>query len=457
MTKESSTKVEKLPIHFRKTNRLLILGFVSAFFIYSDFSASSALMLAQPIIIGSSLAFTALAFALSFTKFGNKPKILTSIILLDSLMLGLMAGLNGFSVSSIAIIFAGFIISLLSAGRALLYCIVLFVIAFALSFYQSPSLDLARWDSANQIAIAMLLCLAIAGLYQINLELGVTSAQLTQLKKSQAGLKLRNYQIAKYLPAPLRERISRTKEVEANTSRKKLTVFFSDLVGFSRLSEEMEPNDLSRVLDSYLSAMADIAEGHGGTLDKFIGDGIMIFFGDPKTEGTKEDAEKCVAMALEMQRRMNLLQIQWRQEGIDRSLQVRMGINSGFCTVGNFGSNDRMNYTAVGTEVNLASRLETAAKPGEILLSSSTYLLIQDKYFCKNRGEVQVKGFSDPVPVFSALGDRADLDRAVDYLNYSSDGCSINIDTDAIPNYDRKKVLEALQTANDIIKRSFRS
>ena len=127
----------------------------------------------------------------------------------------------------------------------------------------------------------------------------------------------------------------------------------------------MEPNELARVLDDYLSAMAEVADQFGGTFDKFIGDGIMIFFGDPKTQGTKEDAQACVAMAVEMRRRMNLLQIQWRREGIDRQLAVRMGINSGFCTVGNFGSNDRMNYTALGTEVNLASRLESAAKPGE--------------------------------------------------------------------------------------------
>ena len=136
-------------------------------------------------------------------------------------------------------------------------------------------------------------------------------------------------------------------------------------MGFSQLSEEMEPNELARVLDDYLSAMAEVADQFGGTFDKFIGDGIMISFGDPKTQGTKEDAQACVAMAVEMRRRMNLLQIQWRREGIDRQLAVRMGINSGFCTVGNFGSNDRMNYTALGTEVNLASRLESAAKPGE--------------------------------------------------------------------------------------------
>ena len=276
------------------------------------------------------------------------------------------------------------------------------------------------------------------------------------LQKNQAGLKLRNYEISKYLPAPLRERISRTKQVKASTSRKKLTVFFSDLVGFSQMSEEMEPNDLSRILDSYLSEMADIADQYGATVDKFIGDGIMIFFGDPKTKGTKQDAETCVAMAQDMQRRMNLLQIKWRQEGIDRNLQVRMGVNTGFCTVGNFGSNDRMNYTAVGTEVNLASRLETACTPGEVLISSSTFLLIQDKYVCKSRGDVQVKGFAEPVPVFTAVGNRADMDSAKDYLNYSSAGFSINIDTEAIPNYDRKKVLEALQSANELIQRNFR-
>jgi len=129
-----------------------------------------------------------------------------------------------------------------------------------------------------------------------------------------------------------------------------------------------------------------------------------------------------------------------------------MGVNTGFCTVGNFGSNDRMNYTAVGTEVNLASRLETACTPGEVLISSSTYILIQEKYVCKDSGDVKVKGFAEPVPVFTALGTRKDLDKATDYLNYSSAGFSINIDTDAIPNYDRKKVLEALKPQTILCK-----
>jgi class 3 adenylate cyclase len=222
------------------------------------------------------------------------------------------------------------------------------------------------------------------------------------------------------------------------------------------MSEEMEPNDLSRILDSYLSEMAEIADHYGATVDKFIGDGIMIFFGDPKSKGTKKDAEICVAMALDMQRRMNLLQIKWRQEGIDRNLQVRMGINTGFCTVGNFGSNDRMNYTAVGTEVNLASRLETACEPGEVLISSSTYLLVQDKFVCKSCGDVQVKGFAEAVPAFKAVGSRSELGNVKDYLSYSSEGFSINIDTEAIPTYDRKKVIEALQSANELVQRNFR-
>ena len=115
-----------------------------------------------------------------------------------------------------------------------------------------------------------------------------------------------------------------------------------------------------------------------------------------------------------------------------------------------------MNYTAVGTEVNLASRLETACTPGEVLISSSTFLLVQDKYVCKSRCDVKVKGFAEPVPVFTAVGSRADLDGAKDYLSYSSSGFSINIDTEAIPTYDRKKVLEALQSANELIQKSFR-
>lgn len=452
MSDKNSVSSAKLPIHFQWASRLLLWVFLSLYMISILFPDNIKLELLLGV---SAYAFLILIF--SFSKWMKKPIFLQLILLIDTFILGFLATYPGLGIGSIAFTAAFLIIWLVSPGIiSLFYLLALYLGAATLSFYYSQLIDFSEWHLTQQLAIAFVAAMSLLALSRMRMDLGATKEQLSQLQKTQAGLKLRNYEIAKYLPSPLRERISKSKQVQASTSRKKLSVFFSDLVGFSQMSEEMEPDDLSKILDSYLSEMADIAEHYGATVDKFIGDGIMIFFGDPKTKGTKQDAENSVAMALDMQRRMNLLQIKWRQEGIDRNLQVRMGINSGFCTVGNFGSNDRMNYTAVGTEVNLASRLETACAPGEVLISSSTFLLVQDRFVCKSAGDIKVKGFAEPVPVYRVMGDRTDMGAAKDYLSYSSAGFSINIDTEAIPTYDRKKVLEALQAANDLIQRNFR-
>ncbi len=110
--------------------------------------------------------------------------------------------------------------------------------------------------------------------------------------------------------------------------------------------------------------MSRIALDHGATIDKYVGDAIVIFFGDPETKGVKEDALACVKMAIAMRKRMNDLQVIWRDLGIEKPLRVRMGIHTGFCTVGNFGSEDRMDYTIIGGAANIASRLEIARHAG---------------------------------------------------------------------------------------------
>ena len=152
------------------------------------------------------------------------------------------------------------------------------------------------------------------------------------------------------------------KSATIESQRKKLTVFFSDIKGFTQLSEELEPEALTDILNQYLTEMSKIALKHGGTIDKFVGDSIMIFFGDPKTRGPKKDALAAVSMAIAMRRHMKVLRQQWQTQGIESPLQIRMGINTGYCTVGNFGAENRMDYTLIGKEVNLASRLESLAE-----------------------------------------------------------------------------------------------
>jgi adenylate cyclase len=149
--------------------------------------------------------------------------------------------------------------------------------------------------------------------------------------------------------------------------------------------------------------MSKIALEHGATIDKYVGDAILAFFGDPETRGVKQDALACVNMALAMQRRMRELQFEWRDAGLEKPFELRIGINTGYCTVGNFGSEDRMDYTIVGSEVNLASRLESNAEPGSILISHETYSLVKDSLLAEEQTPVQAKGFAKPVRNYKVL------------------------------------------------------
>jgi class 3 adenylate cyclase len=167
-------------------------------------------------------------------------------------------------------------------------------------------------------------------------------------------------------------------EAAISTQRKKLTIFFSDIVDFTGATLRMQPEQIASLLNEYLTEMSRIALAHGGTIDKFIGDAVLVFFGDPETQGPVQDARACLQMAAAMQRRIAELNANWRQAGIDHPLRVRMGINTGFCNVGNFGSADRMDYTVIGAEVNLAERLQSIAEPGGIVLSYETYALVRD-------------------------------------------------------------------------------
>ncbi len=187
-------------------------------------------------------------------------------------------------------------------------------------------------------------------------------------------------------------------------ARKNLTIFFSDIEGFTDISDSLEPERLAFVINTYLSEMSAIALDFGGTIDKFIGDAILIFFGDPETDGEMEDAIKCAQMALRMQQRAEELQEVWKAHGVSKTLGVRMGISTGFCTVGNFGSEQRLEYTVFGGPVNLASRLEASTQAGTILISESTQLLIQEVAICRHMGEMTPKGFVRPIGTYRLEG-----------------------------------------------------
>ena len=185
-----------------------------------------------------------------------------------------------------------------------------------------------------------------------------------------------------------------------SSERKKLTIFFSDIAGFTNISEQLESEDLTDLLNYYLTEMSDIALKYGGTIDKYIGDAIVIFFGDPTSNGTQEDPIRCVQMAMEMNERLAAMKAEGSTKGLSSDFNIRMGIHTGYCTVGNIGSTSRMDYTIVGKAVNIASRLETNAPINSILISQDTQDLIKDIIECEPLELLQLKGLSQEVRAF---------------------------------------------------------
>jgi adenylate cyclase len=275
---------------------------------------------------------------------------------------------------------------------------------------------------------------------------------LMRLKRKFQGqverFQLLSHKVSKYISPQIWESIfSGRKEVRLETQRKKLVVFFSDIVGFTALSEQMEAESLTDVLNTYLTEMSKVALKHGGTIDKFIGDSVMVFFGDPKSNGTKKDALACLAMSIDMRRHMQILRKKWLEQGIKTPLQIRMGVNTGYCTVGNFGTENRMDYTIIGQEVNLASRLESSAEAGEILISEQTYDLVKDKIMCRLKGNVEMKGFSKPIPTYQVIDFRRDLGANPSFIEHDSEGFSLYLDTHKVKSYDKDRIASALESA----------
>ncbi len=216
--------------------------------------------------------------------------------------------------------------------------------------------------------------------------------------------------LAKYLSRQVYDSIFEGKtDVRVQSYRKELTVFFSDIEGFTELTDRLEAEVVSEILNAYLSEMATIADGCGGTIDKFIGDGVMIFFGDPESRGRKQDAIECVGMATRMKKRIVELRRDWAELIGPEPLHIRIGINTGYCTVGNFGSEDRLDYTIVGGAVNAASRLEATAAVDQIQIAHSTYSLIKDVFYCRPIGDVTVKGISHQLRTYEVVAEYADL------------------------------------------------
>jgi class 3 adenylate cyclase len=212
--------------------------------------------------------------------------------------------------------------------------------------------------------------------------------------------------LSRYVPSQLAKKIlAGDVDPVRDHSRRKLALFFSDIKDFTRTTDAMEPEDMGLLLNEYFSCMNRIIQIHEGTLANITGDALFIFFGAPDRTNDRDHALRCVRMAVEMQHKMGELQHKWFNEGIEHPLQIRCGINTGMATVGSFGSRQRSEYSAMGMQVNLASRLETACKPGGILISHSTWALVNDQIDTLPFGKIEMKGFSRPIRAYEVVLD----------------------------------------------------
>ena len=227
---------------------------------------------------------------------------------------------------------------------------------------------------------------------------GIVQAAKEEAEKQQQLLQKASDRLSKYLSPQICEQIFSDVEFDTGTGRKKLTIFFSDIVNFTSITESMEAEELSGFLNFYLTNMCEIALKYGGTIDKFIGDSVMIFFGDPQSKGPEQDALACCNMGLEMLAFVEKNEELFKEQfNFPEKLEIRIGVHSGVCSVGNFGSDQRLDYTVIGRAVNVAARLEQAAPKNSMLFSNSTKSLLGDTFQVSDSIEVKAKGLDRPI------------------------------------------------------------
>jgi class 3 adenylate cyclase len=188
-----------------------------------------------------------------------------------------------------------------------------------------------------------------------------------------------------------------------------------------------------------------------------MGDGMMVFFGDPEFIDDATHALNCARMALEMLDELSVLRTRWRQMGMFHTLRVRMGINTGYCTVGNFGSSNRMEYTIVGGQVNIASRLENLAEPDSIYISQAVYALIQDLAVCEFVDNTSVKGIHYPIEVYRLTGMKGAQSLAASMMETTRNGFVLKELTyvaESTGAKEREAMKHALRRALDVLERS---
>jgi len=256
--------------------------------------------------------------------------------------------------------------------------------------------------------------------------------------------------LARYLSPQLYQIVTgRDAGAAPSHRRRRLTLFSSSLVGFDAVTESVEPETLAEALNRYLDAMAQIAIEHGGTIDRFAGDAISIFFGDPIATDDHAHALRAARMAIAMRDAMPEIHRAWRRAGVSSPLLFRAGIHTGYCTVGDFGSGERMTYTAVGAQADVAARLARLAVPGTVVVSEATRALVEAEIDAAYLGAASLRGSRRPMKTYELRGVR-DAERADPYLAIHAGEVSLTniaFSTASTDDATRRAMSAALRTA----------
>ncbi|KRC65473.1 hypothetical protein ASE12_12350 [Aeromicrobium sp. Root236] len=209
--------------------------------------------------------------------------------------------------------------------------------------------------------------------------------------------------IRRYAPPAVVDRLEHGDTTVDSPQRRRVTVWFADVIGFTTLADRLDPEALAEIVNEYLGSVAQIIESHGGTLNEFAGDGVMAIFGAPDEMEPDEQVRSALGAAQELQRSLPVWSQKWYALGIDQDLRARIGINTGVLSVGTFGSAVRATYTGIGLQTNIAARIQSECQPGSVLLSKTSWHLVSDSVPCELRGEVLVKGVHFPIAMYEPL------------------------------------------------------
>jgi class 3 adenylate cyclase len=433
----------------------IVAACVFATGIYSDFYDKSTIV----IIIFAVLIPLAQRFFEEWLQHKFPRHALTTVHLTDAFAAGIAIAAGGFSIVPTMTILGLLITATMALGNLNLIVLAGFVAmlgglvgGFLFGFDPIPY----SGTPASMVIVAIGGFTVYVGLsaFYIRQQAQVLIEARNQIKEQQEQANMVSRKLAKYLAPQVWESIfSGKREAKIQNQRKKLSVFFSDIKDFTVMTDEMSPDLVTEMLALYFDQMTKIALKYGGTIDKFIGDAILIFFGDPTTQGAKQDAVACVSMAIDMRKAMQVLRQKWQSMGVDKALHIRMGITTGYCHVGNFGCESRMDYTVIGRDANLAARLQNAAEVDEILISNDTYLLIRDKIMAREKGVVRLKGIGEPVQVWQVVDFRSDVGEHQTWIEHELDGFAMLMDINKVKNYDKDRIVKALEAAAERLRK----